>query len=248
MNNRCIEFKFSIKPARMCGYEDSRKYVKKFKVTALNGEDKVGEMYGFIFNMHELMSEGLLEIFDETILTTRLFRSVYNGEPLNLTEEDIYKGFNYNFLTAANQYFDNCFSTTGEDDSAWLDHYDIVLGFVDSIEINAEYRGQGIGAKMMNMLSRFRNTVDFMVLQSFPVEVQEKINGMNMSTKDRDAFNTSMKGIELYAEGQLKIDTFYSKLGYKPFKVNGCNWMVMDKQGLRKIRKTQELESQAPSP
>lgn len=238
MSNKRITFKISVTPAKnLCDYEESGEYVKKFKLTALNGDKPVGIMHGFIFSMFDLMRDGMLVVFDETILMSRLYSSIYNGEPLTVNEDDIYKGLNNKSLAAFNKHFNSNFVHVDQDDGAWADHYDIVLGYVDSLNIDPEFRGLGIGSKMMNMLSRFRNTVDFMVLQSFPEGVTEQISNMGLSSKERDSFSNSEEGKALYAQGGVQIDKFYSNLGYKNFKVNGCNWMAIDRNGLKAIRK-----------
>ncbi|WP_274644686.1 GNAT family N-acetyltransferase [Pseudomonas serbica] len=248
MKSKKIDYKISVTPARnMCDYEDSHLFVKNFKISAKKGEKEIGVANGYIFNMRALAECNMLDILDDTETTDRLFCSLYHSTPLNADIESMVKGFKPECLEAINENFECSFDSVDDHDDAWFSHYDITIGFLDSVDVRKEYRGLGIGSKMMNMLKRFRNTVDFMFLQSYPGEVYEELRDLKISYDEEDQYLKTDAGKKQLMDGQLNIDKFYSSRGYKPFKVDGWTWMVIDKQGLKTLEKESKKEIQTPS-
>lgn len=246
-----IEYKISVSPARnVCGYHDSGEFVKKFRVSANKGGKEIGAAEGYILNMSKMMEYDRLILLDYTATTESLFSSLYHSTPLDADMASISKGFKPECLSALNEHFGCDFDSIDDDDDAWLGHYGITIGFVDSVDVEKEYRGMGIGSKMMNMLKRFRNTVDFMFLQSYPGETQEKVRELKLTNEEEDVFFNSDACKKKYAEGQLKVDRFYDKLGYKSFNANGSVWMVIDKSGLRNLEKEsrKSMDDRFPNP
>lgn len=238
-----IEYKISVTPARnMCDYEDSDLFVKNFKISAKKGGEEIGVAHGYIFNMQALAECNMLDILDDTETTDRLFCSLYHSTPLNADIDSMVKGFRPDCLAAINENFECTFDSVDQHDDAWFSHYDITIGFLDNVDVRKEYRGLGVGSKMINMLKRFRNTVDFMFLQSYPGEVYEAIGELRLGYDKEDDFFKSDTGKSQLSDGQVKIDKFYSNRGYKSFKVDGWTWMVMDKQGLKTLEKESKKE------
>ena len=251
MKKQKIEYKISVSPSRnMCDYGESGEFVKKFKISALMSKVEIGSAQGYIFNMFPIMQNEMLDLFDDTDTTARLFSALYHGTPLDASIDSVINGFKPECLNALNEHFDSDFYSIEDDDDSWIGHYEIVIGFLYSVDVDSKYRNLGIGSKMMNMLKRFRNTVDFMFLQSYPAGILEEIRELKLGHEGEDRYFKTEECKNRFEDGQLKIDKFYSGLGYKPFKSNDCVWMVMDKYGLRALEKEsrKSLELISPEP
>lgn len=235
------DIKYSVSSKKnkyMCDYEESGDYVRAIEILAHDGDKVVGRLDGYIFDMMGLMEEGMLEIFDESCVLDRLYSTVYHGTPLTLTGEDVTKGFRPEFLSFIHEKFGEVYEDHDVDEFAeglWATHYMAKIGFVEDVVVDKEMRGKGIGKGLMSMLKKFTKDIDYLILQSYPNAVDEQVKKMSLSLQDEKAFKKTITYDELFKKEQVKVDGFYQGLGFLPYKTNIFQWMLMDREGLRKL-------------
>lgn len=234
-----VRYSISVKRLNhMCDAEDSGRYVKEFTVLAHLDKKIVGRLSGNMFDMMGLLESGLLYIFDETCVTERLYSMMYHGCPLSLTNDDIEKGFRPEFLKMINHNFGDKYDTHEHDDfieGLWPSHYMATIGFVENIFVDCELRGNGIGNGLVSMLRQFRNSVDYMILQSHPNAAGEYLNSLNLTYDEIIAFSKTPEYRERFEKEQVRIDNFYKKIGFIDHMDNDHHWMIMGSEGLKAL-------------
>lgn len=249
MNKTNISYKTTSKKDMLCENEDSAEFVRKIRVRAYDGNSVIGDLEGYIINIFPLLERGMLYVFDDTSTLARLCSLLYSESPYGLTDDAIRKGLNKDFLSVLSNNFGHNFSKPDEDGGwGWLDHYHLTIGFVDDLNILESYRGMGIGTKMMNELKKFRRTVDYMILQSFPSGISDSVNNLNISFDEKREYRKTPEYKKLFEEGQVAVDRFYTKAGYHSFKSEEHTWMVMDKEGLQNLERKSKIEARDSSP
>ena len=235
------DIKYSVSSKKnkyMCDYEESGDYVRAIEILAHDGDKIVGRLDGYIFDMMGLMEENILEIFDESCVLDRLYSTVYHGTPLTLTGEDVTKGFRPEFLSFINDKFGCRFDKHDHpefEEHVWASHYLANIGFVEDVVVNQDMRGKGIGKGLMAMLKKFTRDIDYLILQSFPNAADEQVKKMRLSRPEEEVYKKTKAYDELFKKEQSKVDGFYQRLGFSPYKAHGYQWMLMDKEGLRKL-------------
>lgn len=240
-----VKYKISVTPGKnICDNPYSGDYVKKFKITASIDDKSVGRLNGYIFDVSEMLFDEELELFDDTSNTERLFSCMYHGTPLNADRRSIEKGFRPEFMSFLNDHYDFMLKNPNEevlddeeDEFVWAEHFAMKIGFVESIVVDDEKRGLGIGTEMMRMLRRFRNTVDIMVLQSFPDSLQNDLGMIGMTYEEQNSFMKTPFFKSKAEDAQNRIDQFYTRLGFIPCKVDQVQLMVTDSLGLKELDK-----------
>lgn len=193
--------------------------------------------------MYELMENYMLDIFDDTETTERFFKTIYHSTPLNADDKSCQNGIREDCLNLLNSEFSTKIPSIESHELAWLQHFSVTLGFVDNVWVDEKYRGAGIGSKMVNMLARFRNTVDFIFLQSYPSQAFEEIRRKHPGFESENRYINSSEGRKLISDAQRGIDNFYINLGYSKFKCDGFTWMAIDSQRLKKINREARVEA-----
>lgn len=243
MENIASVIKYSIKiksVKEMCDVRGIGDYVKAFKVVAHLDDKVVGEMKGNLFDMMNLLETGKLVVFDETATTERLYTMMYHGSPMALRNSDVAKGFKPEFVNFINSKFADVYDTHDHEDfdeMNWPTHYMTSIGFVENIEVEESFRGQGIGSAMMSMLRKLSNRVDYMVLQSYPNTMDEHVRKKGLSFEEEDEYTESPAYKKLFKKEQKKVDNFYKKLGFVGHQERDFQWMVIDQDGLNKMPK-----------
>jgi GNAT superfamily N-acetyltransferase len=241
MSKAMSEIKYSVSTKKnkyMCDYEESGDYVRAIEVLAHDGDKVVGRLNGYIFDMMGLMEEDILEIFDESCVLDRLYCTMYHGTPLTLTGEDVRKGFRPEFLSFINEQFSCRYDKHDHpefDEHVWAAHYLANIGFVEDVVVNQDMRGKSIGKGLMTMLKKFAKDIDYLILQSFPNVMGEQTREMGLTLSEREAYCKTKAYKEMFEKEQGKVDGFYQGLGFLPYKAHGFQWMLMDKEGLRKL-------------
>lgn len=241
MGKAMSDIKYSVSSKKnkyMCDYDESGDYVRAIEVLAHDGDKVVGRLDGYIFDMMGLMEEGMLDIFDESCVLDRLYSTLYHGTPLTLTGEDVTKGFRPEFLSFIHEQFGEVYENHDVDEFEeviWATHYMAKIGFVEDVLVDKEMRGKGIGKGLMAMLKKFTRDIDYLILQSFPNAADEQVKKMRLSRPEEEVFKKTKAYDELFKKEQSKVDGFYQGLGFSPYKAHGYQWMLMDKEGLRKL-------------
>lgn len=239
-----ITFKSSVRRYKFfCDDPDSGDYVKRVIFKAMDGEKEVGRLEGCIFNLEDMTYDGQLGLFDHSATTERLYSVIYGGH--SLLEEIESSGFRPQFVKFMKSSFQ--VDLEGILDIPLSESLFSVC-FVDDIKVIPEYRGRGIGSHLMGMTTRFRNSVDVVILQSFPQTPYEHIASLNMSRDQENAFVNSDQFYDLNSKAQKRLNTFYSKMGFKHFSLDHCHWMVMTHNGLKELHNKERGEAiSAPS-
>jgi len=222
----------------MCDYEESARHVRTIEILAHDGDNVVGTLDGYIFDMYGLMEDGVLEIFDDTSVLERLYCTLYHGTPLMLSEEDVVKGFKPEFLSFIHEHFGEAFFEHEDfefDDELWATHFKTKIAFVEDVKVNKELRRQGIGKGLMSMLKKFTRSIDYLILQSYPNAVDELVKDMKLNRAQEEVFVKSKKYDQVFKNEQEKVNRFYQGMGFVPYKAHGYQWMVMDKEGIKKL-------------
>ncbi len=235
------DIKYSVtskKNRNMCDFEDAVRHIRTIEILAHDGDKIVGTLDGYIFDMYGLMKDGLLQIFDESCVLERLYCTLYHGTPLILSEEDVIKGLRPEFLSFINEQFGDAFFEHEDfefDDELWATHFNTKVGFVEDVRVNKDRRGEGIGKGLMSMLKKFTRSIDYLILQSYPNAVDELVKDMKLTRAQEEVFVKSKKYDQIFNAEQQKVNSFYQGIGLVPYKAHGYQWMVMDKEGIKKL-------------
>jgi GNAT superfamily N-acetyltransferase len=241
MSEEMPDIKYSVSSKKnkyMCDYEESGDYVRAIEVLAHDGDKIVGRLNGYIFNMMGLMEEDILDIFDESCVLDRLYCTMYHGTPLSLTGEDVIKGFRPEFLSFINGQFGQLYDDHNHpefEEDLWATHYMANIGFVEDVIVNQDMRGKGIGKGLMTMLKKFTKDIDYLILQSYPNTIGEHIRELGLTHEEKDQYCKTKAYKEMFKKEQSRVDGFYQGLSFLPYKALGFQWMLMDKEGLRKL-------------